>query len=138
MFKSIPLKKTIKVTFYYVTLIVLITLPIVLFILPADFFDKGQNISLFALLGYEDFYSQGMTKACMHLIHFNFEQAYAYNRIAFIAFPILMYLWIQAYHLKLYQIAKYHDHNTPTFILFLIKKTTFLKRKKMNILLHQI
>jgi hypothetical protein len=39
-------------------------------------------------------YACGMTRACMHLIHFEFVDAYFYNPLAFIVVPLLTLLFI--------------------------------------------
>jgi hypothetical protein len=71
----------------------LIIAPIILMFAPADYFDQGQSISLFALLGVENYYSEGLTRASMHLLHFDFKGAAAYNKISFVVVPLLMIVW---------------------------------------------
>lgn len=67
-----------------------------LWILPANFFDQGKSISLFALFGLEDFiYSTGITRAIMHLMHFDFTGAAEYNKLSFIVLPLLFLLWLK-------------------------------------------
>ena len=63
---------------------IFILFPILLIVLPADYFDHGQSISLFELFGAENYYSKGMTRAVMHLIHFDFQIAWSYNKLAFL------------------------------------------------------
>ena len=72
----------------------ILILPIVLLVLPADFFDSGQSVCLFVLLFKMECYACGMTRACMHLIHFEFVDAYFYNPLAFIVVPLLTLLFI--------------------------------------------
>ena len=83
---------------YYFTiakLLLIVVLPIVLLILPKNFFDNGESICLSKVLFDFECYACGMTRACMHLIHFDFEDAYAYNMLSFIVFPLLSIVWIQ-------------------------------------------
>ena len=40
-------------------------------------------------------YACGISRGCMHLIHGDFEQAYAFNRASVIVLPLLAILWIQ-------------------------------------------
>ena len=82
-----------QLVFTIIKLVVYVVFPITLIILPKDFFDHGQSISLFELLGVEEYYSKGMTKAVMHLIHLDFEVAWSYNKLAFIVLPLISYLW---------------------------------------------
>ena len=74
----------------------LIAIPIILWILPIDFFDNGNSISLFALFGVKDYaYSTGMTKGIMHLMHFDFIGASEYNKLSFVVLPMLFLLWLK-------------------------------------------
>lgn len=82
--------------FYTVSkLVFIVATPIVLLILPANFFDSGQSLCLSQVIFDVECYACGMTRACMHLIHFDFEEAYAYNMISFIVLPLLAVVWVQ-------------------------------------------
>ena len=59
-------------------------------ILPADYFDKGQSICVSVLLFDKNCYACGMTRAIQHLIHFDFEQAYEFNKLSFLVLPLLI------------------------------------------------
>lgn len=81
---------------YYVhvsKLIFYIVVPVVLWVLPATYFDSGDSVCLSVVLLDMECYGCGMTSACMHLIHGNFEMAYAYNALSFLVFPICAFLW---------------------------------------------
>ena len=86
-----------KVRYYYkISLLVfLAATPLVLLILPVDFFDHGPTICLSKLVNDKECYACGITRAIMHLIHLDFENAYAYNMLSFIVFPLLGLIWIQ-------------------------------------------
>lgn len=75
---------------------VLIGTPILLLLLPKTYFDTGQSISIFELIGVDGYYSKGITKACMHLIHFDIEGAAKYNKLSFIVLPLIAIVWITA------------------------------------------
>lgn len=77
--------------------IALAVLPLVLIVLPANYFDTGRSICLFTLLTDIECYGCGLTRACMHLIHFNFEKAASFNKISFVVFPILCFLYLQEF-----------------------------------------
>jgi hypothetical protein len=82
---------------YYraVRLFFYIAIPLVLIILPKDFFNHGPAFSVFAWLGAQDFsYSTGMTRSVMHIIHLDFETAWEFNKVAFVAFPLISILWL--------------------------------------------
>jgi hypothetical protein len=77
----------------YVRLAFWIIVPVILLILPADFFDTGQALCLSVLLFKQECYACGMTRSIMHLIHFEFEDALYYNMLGLIVFPLLAYQW---------------------------------------------
>ena len=82
---------------YYFTigkLVFLLITPVVLLLLPGNFFDNGRDICLSKILFHRECWGCGMTRACMHIIHFQFEDAFMYNMGSFIVFPILCYLWV--------------------------------------------
>jgi len=105
-----------KFRYYYTIakLAVIIFTPIVLLFLPADFFDAGESICLSKVIFNVECYGCGMTRACQHLIHFDFEDAFAYNMLSFIALPLLGVVWIK-WGLKEYKIFKaLHKKRTVT------------------------
>lgn len=92
-----------KLQFYVLTSF-LILAGITLLCLPATFFDHGQSICISMLLLNRECYGCGMTRAIQHLIHFDFEGAYSYNKLSFIVFPLffgLMIMKIRELYLKL-------------------------------------
>ncbi len=74
-----------------------ILIPVILLLLPAHQFDTGASLCLSKLLLHKECYGCGMARAIMHLIHFDFSAAFHYNKLAFIVFPLLSYLWGQAF-----------------------------------------
>jgi hypothetical protein len=74
-------------------LAVLLILPVALLALPASFFDDGPPMCLSVILFDQECYGCGMTRACQHMIHGEFETAAGYNRMAFIVLPILIFGW---------------------------------------------
>lgn len=60
---------------------------IVLLILPANYFDEGDSICVSVVLFDVECYGCGLTRAIQHLIHFEFQEAWEYNKLAFIIFP---------------------------------------------------
>ena len=84
----------------------MIIIPLVLIILPANFFDKGQSLCLSVLLADTTCPGCGITRAIQHFIHFDFSAAYHFNKMSIIIFPLLVYLWIKEFFsvLKKYKI----------------------------------
>jgi Protein of unknown function (DUF2752) len=75
-----------------------IIIPLVLLILPSDYFDDGQSICLSVMLLKVECYGCGITRAIMHLLHGDFSEAYYYNVLSFIVLPLLAFLWIKGIH----------------------------------------
>lgn len=86
-----------KFVFYTRILVTMVT-PLVLILLPADFFDKGESICLSKALAGIECYACGLTRATMHFIHFEFQKAWDFNKLSFIVVPMLFPLWLKAFY----------------------------------------
>lgn len=100
--------------FCIVKAVVHIGFPALLLWLPATFFDHGRSISLFELAGVEDYYSKGITRAIMHLIHLDFATAWEYNKLSFIVFPLIAYVWGKAFLQNFFLLRKLHHQRKAT------------------------
>ena len=69
--------------------------PIVLTMLPANYFDEGQSLCLSVFLLNTECFACGLTRGTMHLIHFDFFTAYSFDKGSFVLFPLLVYLWLK-------------------------------------------
>lgn len=78
----------------YIYICGLLLLPIVLMILPADFFDTGQSVCLSVRFFDLTCYGCGLSRAIQHLIHLDFETAYAYNKLSVVVLPVLLLVWV--------------------------------------------
>jgi hypothetical protein len=78
-----------------ILLFLLVAFGITLLVLPSTFFDTGPPMCLSVLLFNKNCYGCGMTRGVMHLIHFEFAEAWEFNKLSFIVFPLLvgMLLW---------------------------------------------
>lgn len=85
------MKKIILVSYLFI----LISFPLVLIILPTNFFDSGQSICLSVLILDRECFGCGMTRAVQHLIHLDFIGAYNFNKLSFLVFPTVVYLLIK-------------------------------------------
>ena len=90
---DLPIK--VRVALSKATLLFVITVPIILFLLPLDFFDHGKPFCLSRLLFDMECYGCGLTRACKHLMHLDYERAFYYNISSFIVLPIIGILWIK-------------------------------------------
>jgi len=89
-----------KIVFYLFNSIIVFT-PFVLLFLPIDTFDRGESICLSQVLAGMECYACGMTRAIMHLIHFDFEGAWGFNKLAFVVTPMLFPIWLKSVYLLL-------------------------------------
>ncbi|MCF8253020.1 MAG: DUF2752 domain-containing protein [Bacteroidia bacterium] len=76
----------------YVLLALLMAFGLILFLLPASYFDTGTPMCLSVILFNRNCYGCGMTRGVMHLIHFDFVEAWEFNKLSFIVFPLLVYM----------------------------------------------
>tara|TARA_B100000886_G_scaffold249855_1_gene176138 strand:+ start:177 stop:467 length:291 start_codon:yes stop_codon:yes gene_type:complete len=81
-----PFKKTLH-TIY---LSVLVITPIILLLLPGNYFDSGESLCLSVILLEKECFACGMTRAIQHLIHLDFNLAWNYNKLSFIVLPLLV------------------------------------------------
>lgn len=70
----------------------LLAISIILLILPSDFFDNGQSICLSVILANRECYACGMTRGIQHLIHFEFAEAYKFNKLSFVVLPLIIFV----------------------------------------------
>jgi len=73
----------------------LLFIPIISLWLPADFFDYGESICISKkILGIEC-YGCGITRAIMHLIHGDYQNALILNKLSVLVLPLLTILWLK-------------------------------------------
>ena len=73
----------------------LLIIPLVLLLLPSAFFDSGNSVCMSVVFFDRECYACGMTRAIQHLIHLDFTIAYEYNRISFLALPLLVFIYLK-------------------------------------------
>jgi hypothetical protein len=75
-------------------LVILIAIPIILWILPSDYFDNSDLILCPSRLLFNfECLGCGMTRAVMHFHHFEFSEAFYYNYLSVIVYPGLFIVW---------------------------------------------
>lgn len=76
----------------------LIVSPLVLICLPADFFDSSSTqLCLSKICFNRECIGCGITRAVMHFIHLEFNEALNFNKLVVFVVPFLGYLWIDAF-----------------------------------------
>jgi len=98
-FKTIALKN-FKNALNGLWLVSLIAFPIVLWILPADYFDTG-GVELCPSQVFFNFecFGCGMTRAVMHFHHWQFIDAIYFNSLVVIVYPLLVliyFIWLKS------------------------------------------
>lgn len=88
------IQKNYSFYFWYCLLLIQLAIPVILILLPKDYFDKGTSMCLSVLLFHQECYGCGMTRAIMHLIHFDLESAIYFNFLSLIVFPILAIVYL--------------------------------------------
>lgn len=88
-----------------VILAILVIVPIILIILPANTFDQGPFTFCFIKWATQhDCYGCGLTRACMYLIHLDFNSAAYYHKGSFFVLPIICIVWLREI-IKFYKIV---------------------------------
>jgi len=70
-----------------------IAFPAFLLLSPASLFDDGPPICFSIIFLGRECFGCGLTRSIMHLIHFEFQEAYFYNAMGFVVFPALAWFW---------------------------------------------
>jgi len=80
--------------FDYAYLVFLILTPVIVLILPADYFDYGPTICPSKRFFDIECFGCGMTRAVMHLVHLDFDSAIYFNKGSLLLAPVLGALWV--------------------------------------------
>jgi hypothetical protein len=88
-----------------ILLIGLVALPLALLILPVDFFDHGEVLCPSKRFLDMECPGCGITRGVQHAIHFDFKEAWEFNKLTFIVLTIALFYWL---HLVLLLGFNYH------------------------------
>ncbi len=76
-------------------IIILFGVPISFVLLPTSFFEQGARICLVKNILGIDCPGCGTIRAISSIFHFQFNNAYNYNRLIVIVFPLLAVAWVK-------------------------------------------
>ena len=71
------------------------SIPLILLILPKNYFDNGESLCLSMLLLNKQCLGCGITRAIQHAIHFDFFLAWQFNKLVIIVLPVLLFIWVK-------------------------------------------
>jgi hypothetical protein len=84
-----------------------ILVPMVLWVLPANFFDHtGVILCVSRWLFDTECYACGLTRSVQHVMHLEFAVGYAHNHLVVVVFPILVYLWTRDVRIYFQRVVK--------------------------------
>jgi hypothetical protein len=78
-----------------ILIVALLVIPIVLLLLPADYFDNGESLCPSKRFLDLECLGCGITRSIMHLLHLEFSNAWIYNKLSFIVLPVGMFYWVK-------------------------------------------
>lgn len=73
--------------------IIWVSIPFLLWFLPANYFDTGESICLSQVLLDKECPGCGITRSVQHAMHLDFASAWRYNKLIVLVLPFLVYLW---------------------------------------------
>ena len=76
-------------------IVLLLSVPIVLYLLPLDDFLNGNSICLVKNLFGVECWGCGTTRAVLLALHNDIDRAVQYNPLAVVVFPLLIVIWIK-------------------------------------------
>jgi hypothetical protein len=82
-----------KKLWLYFKIMGLVATPLILLILPTNFFDNKPSICLSRVFFDLECLGCGMGRGVMHLIHGDFEGAWGFHKLSFVVLPLLVYIW---------------------------------------------
>lgn len=71
----------------------LLMVPVVLYFIPLDWLKDQHSICLYKNITGNECIGCGMTRAILSVIHFQFENAFYFNKLIIVVFPLLVYIW---------------------------------------------
>jgi hypothetical protein len=72
----------------------ILLIPALLFFIPIQWLEKQNSVCIFKLITGKECYGCGMTRAVLSVLHFNFCNAFNFNKLVVIVLPLLIYIWV--------------------------------------------
>lgn len=74
---------------------IILIVPFILWLLPANFFDTGQSICISKLLMDRDCPGCGITRAVQHAMHGEFTLAFGFNKVIIVLLPLFVFIYLR-------------------------------------------
>jgi hypothetical protein len=75
----------------------ILLIPALLYFIPLQWLERQHSICIFKLLTGKECYGCGMTRAVLSALHFNFNNAFNYNKLIVIVLPLLIFIWVDLF-----------------------------------------
>lgn len=71
----------------------ILLIPVLLYLIPLEWLKNQHSVCIYKNITGNECYGCGMTRAVLSAIHFQFMNAFNYNKLFIIVFPLLIYIW---------------------------------------------
>jgi hypothetical protein len=82
-----------KIDWWFVRDIAILITPILLYFLPIEWLNGRHSVCLIKNIFGVECFGCGITRSIVSTIQFRFTEAYYYNKLIIIVFPLLVYVW---------------------------------------------
>ena len=73
----------------------ILLVPVVLYFISIDWLEHRHSICLFKNITGNDCYGCGMSRAMLSALHFQFANAFKYNKLFVVVLPLIICIWIK-------------------------------------------
>jgi hypothetical protein len=91
-----------KITYKILALAGLLLIPVLICLVPLSWVESQHSVCLIRNITGHDCYGCGMTRAVSAVMHFRLSDAFHFNKLVIIVFPLLVYIWGE----KIYTLQK--------------------------------
>jgi hypothetical protein len=84
-----------KIRIQQIKSIGILLIPVTLYLIPVNWINNQHSICIFKNITGHECYGCGITRAVLSAFHFNFHDAFRYNKSVVIILPLLAYIWVK-------------------------------------------
>jgi hypothetical protein len=71
----------------------ILIIPVLLYLIPLEWLKSQHSVCIYKNITGNECYGCGMTRAIISAMHFQFKNAFYFNKLFIIVFPLLIYIW---------------------------------------------